>query len=166
MASVGAKRIMKSVRLTRAKADDVDQILRIEKSVSGLITYSALANRKEALSFMKKHTVFLIKKGGETVGNVSYSLKGLRLAQISGFVIIPRFQRKGIGRQALALLLKKLKKAGKIDLVTHPRNTPALRLYLSFGFVIESWKNNYFGDGEPRLVLSREKKERWDPSFH
>jgi hypothetical protein len=26
-------------------------------------------------------------------------------------------------------------------------------LYLSMGFIIESWLDNYFGDGEPRLML-------------
>ncbi len=33
-----------------------------------------------------------------------------------------------------------------MDIVTHPKNTPALKLYLKYGFKIESWKDNYYGD--------------------
>jgi len=41
----------------------------------------------------------------------------------------------------------------RIELVTHPDN-PALKLYESLGFTVESRKENYWGDGEPRLVLA------------
>ena len=35
-------------------------------------------------------------------------------------------------------LLKKFKSTKRIDLVTHPDNKAALRLYQSFGFIVES----------------------------
>ena len=44
----------------------------------------------------------------------------------------------------------------RIDLVTHPHNSKIIGLYLSYGFIIEAWKDNHFGDGEPRIVLARE----------
>jgi ribosomal protein S18 acetylase RimI-like enzyme len=39
--------------------------------------------------------------------------------------------------------------------VAHPENEIALGLYMSLGFEIESRQENFFGDGEPRLVLAR-----------
>lgn len=53
----------------------------------------------------------------------------------------------------MILALKKMTKYPRIELVVHPHNNPAISLYLSLGFKIESWRDNYFGDGEPRLVL-------------
>jgi ribosomal protein S18 acetylase RimI-like enzyme len=72
---------------------------------------------------------------------------------INGLVISPKFQGRGFARQAIQLILKKVKKYPRIELMVHPHNVPALSLYLSLGFMIESWHNNHFGDGEPRLVL-------------
>jgi ribosomal protein S18 acetylase RimI-like enzyme len=144
---------MKGITLVRATIHDLDLFLDTEKSVRHLKTYSALTDEKEAREFFKTNTIYLIKKGGRVVGNISYELKGNRRAYISGLVVKPEFQGSGIGRAALKTVLGKLKKMRQIDLVTHPKNTPALLLYLSFGFFIHAWKDNYFGDGEPRLFL-------------
>ena len=37
--------------------------------------------------------------------------------------------------------------------VTHPQNTGAIILYLEHGFKIVGWKDDYYGDGQPRLML-------------
>lgn len=49
-------------------------------------------------------------------------------------------------------ILDDLEDVKRIDLVTRPQNSRAFMLYLLLGFAAESWKDNYFGDGEPRLV--------------
>ncbi len=146
---------MKGIRLKNATIKDIEEILRVESSIGHRNIYSGLANQKEVCEFLADNTVFLIRKNGVVVGDISYKIKSRRHAHISGFAIIPRFQHKGIGRFALATILRKLRGIKRIDLVTHPKNSPAIRLYLSFRFSIESWKNNYYGDGEPRLVLAR-----------
>lgn len=145
---------MKGIHLVKAGHKDLTEFLFTEKSIRKTNTYSATTDEKEAKAFLGTNEVYLIKKGMATVGNISYTLKG-RKAHISGLVIVPKFQGKGIGRIALMLILKKLKKRKSIELVTHPQNSRALSLYLSLGFTIQSWKNNYFGDGEPRLILTR-----------
>jgi ribosomal-protein-alanine N-acetyltransferase len=53
----------------------------------------------------------------------------------------------------MSFILEKCKGTDRIDLVTHPENKNALQLYMSLGFKVESRRENYFGDGEPRLVL-------------
>jgi ribosomal-protein-alanine N-acetyltransferase len=54
----------------------------------------------------------------------------------------------------MLFILEKCKGSNRIDLVTHPENSSALELYSSLGFKVESRQENYFGDGEPRLVLA------------
>lgn len=51
------------------------------------------------------------------------------------------------------ILLDKLSKYSAIKLTVHPHNNKAIGLYLAMGFLIESWSDNHFGDGEPRLLL-------------
>jgi len=41
-----------------------------------------------------------------------------------------------------------------IWLITHPLNTPAILLYLKNGFQITGWKDNYYGDSEPRIIFA------------
>ena len=74
-------------------------------------------------------------------------------AEITGLMVDPRYQNQGIGREALTTILGELKEVKRIDLVTHPENESALSLYQSFGFQIESRVEDYYGDGQPRLVL-------------
>lgn len=98
--------------------------------------------------------IYLIEKDGIVVGNISYEKKSDDHVYISGLAIDSRFQNQGIAREVLGQILESLKDIERIDLVTHPENTVALKLYQSLGFVIESRKENYYGDGEPRLVLA------------
>ena len=142
------------ISLVLATPEDVNQYLAIEKSVVGPKTYSGITGEDEAKEELKNNQVYFIKKDGKIVGTIQYEMKGQGHAYLSGLVICPRFQGQGIGREASKRILQKLKNMKRIDLVTHPRNTRALMLYLSLGFAIESWKDNYYGDGEPRLLLS------------
>jgi len=57
-------------------------------------------------------------------------------------------------------LLEKFKNTERIDLAAHPDNFRAIKLYQSLGFAIESRKENYYGDGEPRLILVKNKNSR------
>lgn len=148
---------MHKITLQRATTEDIDAYLLIERSVGAghAKTYSGITNEKEAREEIEKNVVYLIKKDDRVVGTIQYQFEGKDLAHITGLVVDSRFQEQGIGREVLARVLDELKDVRRIDLVTHPHNTPAIRLYLSFGFIIESWKDNYFNDGEPRIVLMR-----------
>ncbi len=90
--------------------------------------------------------MLLLKRGGD---NTAY---------ISGIVLYPHAQGKGFGRKILKHILDLLSEKTSIDLVTHPENTRALALYTSLGFEVTERKENYWGEGEPRLVLIRKQK--------
>lgn len=91
------------------------------------------------------------------MGSVSYEVKSPDHIYISGLVVKPEFQGKGIATTALKQVLAKYVNAKRIDLVTHPDN-PALKLYESLGFKTESRVENYWGEGQPRLVLALERE--------
>ncbi|PIR87272.1 MAG: hypothetical protein COU11_01230 [Candidatus Harrisonbacteria bacterium CG10_big_fil_rev_8_21_14_0_10_49_15] len=146
---------MVSISFKRATLSDIDEYLDIEKSVADLKTYSPITTEEEAENEIKTNVVYFIKNEDLIIGSIAYELKSSEHAYFSGLVVRPEFQGQGIAKQAMKdLLAGELKDMKKIDLVTHPHNTPAVMLYLSLGFIIEGWKDNYFGDGEPRIVLA------------
>ncbi len=146
-----------TISLEKATAKDVDQYLAIEKSVIGPKTYSGITDENEAKEEFQNNQVFFIKKDGEIVGTIQYEIKSSDHAYLSGLAIDKRFQGQGIGREAVKLILNKLKNIKRIHIVTHPDNLAALKLYQSLGFIMESRKENYYGDGEPRLTLVLQK---------
>ena len=86
-----------------------------------------------------------------------YDEKG-DVAYISYMVVDPAYQGRGVARKALISVLEELKGKRRIELVTHPDNAKALKLYQSLGFIVEGRKENYYGDGEPRLMLVKENQ--------
>ena len=144
------------ITFKRATTDDVDEFLRIEKSTIGLKIYSRISDKEEALEEIKNNEVYFIIKNNKIIGSCECQIKGADEAYMSGLVILPEFQNQGIARQAIEFRLNKLKNIKRIWLVTHPHNSKVIKMYLSYGFIIESWKDNYFGDGEPRIVLAKQ----------
>ena len=145
------------ITLERATLADIPVLLELEKSVSGTNTYSPILTEHEWQEEFQKCIIYLIQNDRTVIGSLSYEKKDADHAYISGLVINPRFQGKGFGRDALRLLLLELSSIKKVDLVTHPNNTSAVTLYKSLGFVTESLKENYYGDGQPRIVMVLKK---------
>lgn len=144
------------VTLQRATLADVKEITKIEKSAQSK-TYAARVKEKDIINFIKKDFVFIVKNKDITVGLVSFELTRGGASHCNGLVLYPKFRGKGFARQAMGLLLKKMVKYKRAELVVHPHNSPAISLYLSLGFIIEDWCKNYFGDGEPRLMMVYKK---------
>lgn len=142
-----------------ASESDIDTLIAIEKSIPETKTYSSMLNKAEWIEEMIHNKIFLLKRDGVVVGSVAYEIKSPEHLYISGVVVRPEYQGKGIAREALTNILKEYADTQRIDLVTHPGN-PALELYQSLGFEIESRSENHFGDGEPRLTLVCKKNER------
>jgi ribosomal protein S18 acetylase RimI-like enzyme len=140
------------VSLKPASDSDIATLLELENSVSGKATYSPMLDEGEWRDALKNSSVLLIRSGDEIVGNISFEEKSPEHLYISGMIVRPEFQGRGIARSALQTILDAHKGVSRVDLVTHPDN-PARALYESMGFEVESRKENYFGDGEPRLVM-------------
>lgn len=145
--------------MRKATSEDIPAFIEIEKQAP-LKIYSAMTTDEEWQKELAKENamVYAIVKGGKVVGNVSYEIKDKDTVYISGLCIGKEVQGKGIGKEVVRLLLDELKKFNKIELATHPENHKAIKIYKSFGFEITSRVENYFGEGEPRIILTKENK--------
>ncbi|MDQ5958178.1 MAG: hypothetical protein QG665_529 [Patescibacteria group bacterium] len=146
------------ITLEKATIDDAEAYIALEKSLGETKTYATITEKDEAIEEINKNNIFFIKNEGEVVGHIAYEMKESGHAYISSLVITPKYQGRGLAKQALRQVLEKLKDIEKIDLITHPENIKALAIYKSFGFQMGDRIENYFGDGEPRIKLALIKK--------
>lgn len=141
-----------SAILERASEADIKSLLEIDESVAGSPTYS-INDAEDWKSEIEHCVVCLIKSGEDVVGLISYEEKGPEHIYISSLAINPKFQGKGLAKDALKQIIDQHPEAKRFDLTVHP-DGPALPLYLSLGFREESREEDYYGDGEPRLILA------------
>ncbi|MDP1845715.1 MAG: N-acetyltransferase [Candidatus Moranbacteria bacterium] len=99
----------------------------------------------------------MILKENILVGIISYKIRDKDHVYIGGLIIKPEFQKQGLGKQVMEKLLEELKDYKELDLVVHPENFSAIKLYKSLGFIEKSRLENHYGDGEPRLLLVLER---------
>lgn len=145
---------MKSVlkiTLKKCSKEDWKIVERMEKSAKSKL-FHPIEGEEEIKEYITKSEVYIILQKNNPIGTVSYEIKKDGHIMFNGLTVLPKYRNKGIG---LAAVEKILKKDGnrKAELVTHPENTAALIIYLKLGFKLKSWKDNYFGDGEPRVIL-------------
>lgn len=143
-----------SIDCKSATESDIASLIELEKLVLHDGTYSPNLEEKAWREELENNQVYLIKSADELVGYISYEVKSPERVYISGLVINPTFQGRGIGKNALQFVLEKYADAKRIDLVTHPENHAARALYESLGFQIEKRVEDYWGDGTPRLVYA------------
>lgn len=140
------------MNLIKATIEDAQILLEIEKTAIDLKVYSGYFTEAEIREWIENESVYLIENNGVIVGSISSEEKDKDHACVSGLVIKSEFRKLGFAKQSIILLLEKLKNHKQLSLSVHPDNH-AIKLYESFGFVVESRKENYFGDGEPRLIM-------------
>lgn len=144
------------MNLIRATKNDAPVLLAIEETAKDLIVYNWGFTDSEFSEWIDTDTVYLIEEDGVMVGDISYVVKDADHAYITGLVIVPQFQRRGLARKAMNMLLDELKDFGTLSLDVHPDNH-AVKLYESLGFVATERKENFYGDGEPRIIMVRER---------
>ena len=152
-----------AITLVRATLADKEAYIDLEKKFDGLKTYSNMTDPKEVEEELKKCVVYFIKTGDKVIGSVSYEKKDDDHFYIDGLVIDPEFQGQGFARRAMEKILQEIGGVKTIDLVTHPENERAIKLYESLGFTIIKKIENYFGDGEPRVLMVRAETKTSQP---
>ncbi|MBT6069061.1 GNAT family N-acetyltransferase [Candidatus Peregrinibacteria bacterium] len=102
--------------------------------------------------YIRESTVYVIMKNGKDIGTVSHKTQDDGSILFNGLTILPEHRGQGVATDSMKRLLSNLGKQ-TYALLVHPENTTALMIYLRLGFVITEWKDNFFGDGTPRLYL-------------
>lgn len=151
------KRDQVPVSMQKAAETDIQELTELESSIAPTNTYSSMITESEWKKQLTEGIVELLKMNDVIVGSISYTEKTPGEVYISGIIVRPEYQGKGIATNALKSVLAKHPDAARIYLAVHPDN-PALKLYESLGFKFEERKENYFGDDEPRLILARTKE--------
>ncbi len=112
-------------------------------------------NIDDVIDYTKDSDTYVAYEDNIPIGYYVLKTLSKKEKELKSIAIIKNYQGKGIGKLLLAQVLEKCKNCS-ILLVTHPKNTAALLLYLKNGFNIVGWINDWSGDGEPRLKLMRE----------
>ena len=76
-------------------------------------------------------------------------------AQIADLGVRKEAQRKGIAKQLMDECVKRAVKAGceNISLEVRVSNTPAIKLYESFGFINAATRKGYYENGEDGILM-------------
>ncbi len=79
-------------------------------------------------------------------------------ADLANIAVAPSFRRKGAANALLGYLEGEAKKRGveRIFLEVRVSNAPAMRLYLSRGYVGRYVRPRYYGDGEDAVIFVKE----------
>lgn len=148
------------VTFERATKADAETIVAVEASVGEPKTYGAPLAFDAVVEEIGANAYYIVKQGDAVVGTCACRVRPDNSAYLSNIAILPAFRGRGFGRAAVRFLLAECQDAETIDLITHPENVAALRLYGALGFKVASRIEDYHGDGEPRLVLERRRQRQ------
>jgi ribosomal protein S18 acetylase RimI-like enzyme len=109
---------------------------------------------EDEVNYLRGGHTFICYEGDKSVGLYSYKETDKEGVELKSLAVIPEFQNRGIAKTMMEDFFSRID-GKKSFLVTHPKNTGAIILYLKSGYVITGWKENVYGDGEPRLYLER-----------
>lgn len=135
---------------------DWSLIVDFEKSMTGNRIYSPEINLDELKKYFAKSFIYVVRLDDQPIGYCAYEI-GKDEAEITALLVVPSFQKKGIGETMMKKMLSDLKSAKKIKVSTSPENVAPLILYLKNNFVIKGWNENGW-HGQPRVILYRINK--------
>ena len=141
------------VTLVEGTEADFENFFALERKLAGPTYWP---ETKPEQIYGENKFFYMIKTGDKIVGQIQYEKQKDNTIYLNVMAIDPDFQGRGLGTEAMKQFLAKVSGASKVWLVTHPENR-AVKLYESFGFKITERKENYFGNGTPRVVMVLDK---------
>lgn len=144
---------MENIKLKKATLNDWTLVEKLEKGAESQF-FCPCDGEEGYKKYIRESNVFFIINKNKAIGTISYKIDKNKKISINGLTILPKYRGEGLATNAMEKMLTKLKNKN-LALVVHPGNIPALLIYLRLGFTITEWKDNYFGNGQPRLVLRR-----------
>ena len=143
------------VVIRQAGETDLASVYEMERKIFTPINYPMFVLRQ---FFDLMPELFLVAEGegGEILG---YTQGGINQEQRKGWILSLAIRKEnrgmGIGRMLSQDVIRRLrsKNVTKICLTVHPDNSSAKHLYEDLGFYVHEKIKDYYGDGEPRLVM-------------
>jgi ribosomal protein S18 acetylase RimI-like enzyme len=141
------------LRFVRVRLKDAARFVALEREIETPKLYAPALTIAAAKAEIRRNRLYFLCCGARRVGTIAYRVRDDGSVEISNLAIRPAWRRRGLARAAMAFVFARNRAPGPFELVTHPENRKALRLYAGLGFEIRRRIENCFGDGEPRLVL-------------
>lgn len=115
-------------------------------------SYGAIASSFENSAY----SMFVAEEAGEVIGYGCISV-ACESCDLENVVVAEEYRRSGVGRRILNALIAEASNRGaeSIFLEVRVSNAPAMRLYLSCGFVGLYARSRYYSDGEDCLVMKK-----------
>ncbi|MDP3093925.1 MAG: GNAT family N-acetyltransferase [bacterium] len=133
-------------------------VAKIEKKIGHRYYQPFALNRLK--EYFRRAIVFLIEVSDRPAGYFAYKInKSKNDGEILAMGILSKHRRQGVASRAIKKAFEELKDCKKIIIVVHPGNVPAVNFYLKNGFKISTYKENYFGDKEPRFILCKDNNK-------
>ena len=141
--------------LRRAAEIDVGEIVAFEIDVMNTKLYGKPLDHDAARSEIAINAYYLNLRDQRIIATGAFRRREDASVYLSNIAVRPELRRMGLARAMLLHLLSCCSDAPTIDLAVHPENQPALGLYASLNFAPTRRHENFFGDGEPRLLMVR-----------
>lgn len=146
---------MSNLIFEQATESQATLLVAFEQTIAVPKLYSTPLDLPGAIREISKNDYYFIKRDEKIVGTAAYTKREDGSCYISNMAVGPEYRGQGIARAAMEFLLEQCGDSWRIDLVTHPENFRSVPLYESFGFVTESRIENFYGDGEPRIIMAK-----------
>ncbi|SDF80187.1 GNAT family N-acetyltransferase [Sporomusa acidovorans] len=116
-------------------------------------------NEWHLVPFIRHGRVFITRQNQEVVGSIQYMLdwENHRKAYLMGVSIDKRLRGQELGTKFMKKSLQILagENIEEVELTVDPRNAAAIRVYENkLGFTTVDARNNEYGQGENRLVMT------------
>ncbi len=142
------------IKITRAKASDVDAISEIEKACFAVPWSYEMLHSDIVDSIVADYFVAKDEQGRALGFCGMYDVA--EEAHITNIGVLPQYRGRGIAGQLVATMIKNAEAHGcqAITLEVRVGNEPAIRLYRKYGFVTEGIRKHYYGvNGEDAFIM-------------
>lgn len=141
--------------IRQVQKHEIEDVYKLEKNIFQPINYPQFV-LKQFYDLMPDLFMVAVDEENEIIG---YAQGGINIDKKEGWILSlatnQNSRGKGIGRLLSQKVMELFKSKGinRILLTVHPKNVPATHLYNKLGFEVHEKVENYYGDGEPRLLM-------------
>jgi ribosomal-protein-alanine N-acetyltransferase len=141
------------LKINKATTDDINVIFALESQI-GSFPYSRAVIRQH---FDLGSILYIAWHGDKALGYGLGAINALdRTAHIIAIMTLPEFRQKGIAKKLCERIIQELRglQPTEIRAVVSPENVASLSLFRSLGFEEAARLENYYGQGETRILLN------------
>ena len=141
------------MELVITQKSDIDAIFKLEQKLFGHHAYPLFFFRQAFDCW--PHGLLIAKEEDQITGYVLMATSDEQNTHwILSLAVDSQHRGKGIARLLVQAVLTKASAGSVVKLTVDPNNVPACKLYTSLGFKVLEKEEDYFGDGEPRMVMA------------